>query len=120
MNLFLRMSPSVFYLAFLLQEVKLESGSAVLVHRHGDFYVTSPACSHYGAPLRKGVSSAGGRGGAPTVTCPLHDATFDLRTGQVVRGSEGSFNVELSNPRSVERSLKILNNREIQHSRRHV
>ena len=71
----------------MLQEVKLESGSAILVHRHGDFYVTSPACSHYGAPLRKGVSSAGGRGGAPTVTCPLHDATFDLRTGQVVRGS---------------------------------
>jgi len=69
-----------------MKEVKLESGSAVLVHRHGDFYVTSPACSHYGAPLRKGVSSAGGRGGAPTVTCPLHDATFDLRTGQVVRG----------------------------------
>ena len=70
--------------------MKLESGSALLVHRHqGQFYVTSPACSHYGAPLRKGVSSAGGRGNAaPTVTCPLHDACFDLRTGQVVRGQE--------------------------------
>mmetsp|Transcript_59037 Transcript_59037/g.93381 ORF Transcript_59037/g.93381 Transcript_59037/m.93381 type:complete len:625 (+) Transcript_59037:47-1921(+) len=70
-----------------MKEVKLDGGSAVLVHRHqGQFYVTSPACSHYGAPLRKGVSSAGGRQSAPTVTCPLHDACFDLRTGQVVRG----------------------------------
>eukprot|EP00438_Fugacium_kawagutii_P015044 Skav225177 [mRNA] locus=scaffold1095:375061:388472:- [translate_table: standard] len=48
---------------FSLEEVKLEGGSAVLVHRHqGEFFVTSPACSHYGAPLRKGVSTAGGRG----------------------------------------------------------
>lgn len=70
-----------------MKEVKLEGGSAVLVHRHqGEFFVTSPACSHYGAPLRKGVSSSGGRGGGPTVTCPLHDASFDLRTGEVVRG----------------------------------
>ncbi|CAE7757133.1 AIFM3 [Symbiodinium pilosum] len=70
-----------------MREVKMEGGGAVLVHRHqGEFFVTSPACGHYGAPLRKGVSSAGGRGGPPTITCPLHDATFDLRTGQVVRG----------------------------------
>jgi len=70
-----------------MREVKIEGGAAVLVHRHqGEFFVTSPACGHYGAPLRKGISSAGGRGGPPTVTCPLHDATFDLRTGQVVRG----------------------------------
>ncbi|OLQ14765.1 Apoptosis-inducing factor 3 [Symbiodinium microadriaticum] len=70
-----------------MREVKIEGGAVVLVHRHqGEFFVTSPACGHYGAPLRKGISSAGGRGGPPTVTCPLHDATFDLRTGQVVRG----------------------------------
>jgi len=44
-------------------------------------------CAHYGAPLIKGVSTAGGgKGLVPTVTCPLHDATFDLRTGRVVRG----------------------------------
>lgn len=62
-------------------------GASVLVHRHGaGFYATSSVCSHYGAPLKKGVSSAGRKGGAPTVSCPLHDATFDLRTGAVVRG----------------------------------
>jgi len=73
-----------------MQEVPLAEGEGVpvvLLHRHtGTFYATSPACSHYGAALRKGVTSSGGRGGPPTVTCPLHDATFDLKTGKVVRG----------------------------------
>jgi len=73
-----------------MQEVPLTDGegaATVLLHRHaGTFYATSPACSHYGAPLRKGVTTSGGRGGRPTVTCPLHDATFDLQTGQVIRG----------------------------------
>ena len=45
-----------------MREVKIEGGAAVLVHRHqGEFFVTSPACGHYGALLRKGISSAGGR-----------------------------------------------------------
>lgn len=73
-----------------MREVPLteqEKGATVLMHLHkGTFYATSPACSHYGAPLRKGVSTAGGRGGPPTITCPLHDATFDLKTGKVIRG----------------------------------
>lgn len=64
-----------------------EQAAKVLLHRHGGaFYATSPLCSHYGAPLRKGVTTAGGKGGPPTVTCPLHDATFDLKTGRVLRG----------------------------------
>jgi len=73
-----------------MREVPLteqENATTVLVHLHGGtFYATSPACSHYGAALRKGVTTSGGRGGPPTVTCPLHDATFDLKTGKVVRG----------------------------------
>eukprot|EP00931_Biecheleriopsis_adriatica_P039361 TRINITY_DN22511_c0_g1_i1.p1 TRINITY_DN22511_c0_g1~~TRINITY_DN22511_c0_g1_i1.p1 ORF type:complete len:661 (+),score=147.72 TRINITY_DN22511_c0_g1_i1:90-1985(+) len=73
-----------------MREVKLsdeEGCGVVLVHRHGgEFFATSPSCAHYGAKLNKGVTTAGGKGGPPTVTCPLHDATFDLRTGQVVRG----------------------------------
>ena len=64
-----------------------EGTSSVLLHRHqGSFYATSPFCSHYGAPLKKGVSAGGGRGGAPTVSCSLHDATFDLKTGMPLRG----------------------------------
>ncbi|CAE8660198.1 unnamed protein product, partial [Polarella glacialis] len=74
-----------------MREVKLsEDGGCVLVHRHGgEFFVTSPSCAHFGAKLMKGVSSAGGRGGAPSITCPLHDATFDLRTGHLIRGPAG-------------------------------
>ena len=57
-----------------MREVKIEGGAAVLVHRHqGEFFVTSPACGHYGAPLRKGISSAGGR------DFLLKDATPELR-----------------------------------------
>jgi len=49
------------------------SKSLLLVHKHnGVFYATSPACSHYGTPLRKGKESI--------------DATFELKTGKVVRG----------------------------------
>jgi len=63
-------------------------GPKVLIHRHGGkFYATSPTCCHYGAPLSKGVTASGGKPGiGPTVTCALHDATFDLSTGDVVRG----------------------------------
>mmetsp|Transcript_26357 Transcript_26357/g.87351 ORF Transcript_26357/g.87351 Transcript_26357/m.87351 type:complete len:643 (+) Transcript_26357:87-2015(+) len=74
-----------------MQEIALEGAeggkAAVLVHRHaGKFYTTSPACSHYGASLKKGVTAAGGKDATPTITCPLHDATFSLETGKVVRG----------------------------------
>jgi len=61
--------------------------TAVLVHRHeGVFFCTSSTCSHYGAALKKGISASGGRGCVPTVSCCLHDATFDLKTGKPVRG----------------------------------
>jgi len=70
-----------------MREVPVSEEAAVLLHKHGgQFYATAPMCSHYNAPLRKGVTSSGGKGGGPSVTCPLHDATFDLRTGHVLRG----------------------------------
>lgn len=73
-----------------MQEVKVGAeggGGAVLLHRHaGKFYVTGTECPHTNERLVKGVTTSGGRGGAPTVTGPLHDATFDLETGKVVRG----------------------------------
>eukprot|EP00811_Abedinium_folium_P002005 NODE_1183_length_2573_cov_3.412919.p1 GENE.NODE_1183_length_2573_cov_3.412919~~NODE_1183_length_2573_cov_3.412919.p1 ORF type:complete len:671 (-),score=203.64 NODE_1183_length_2573_cov_3.412919:559-2460(-) len=59
----------------------------VLVHRHGkEFFVTATTCAHMRAPLKKGVTSSGKTGGPPSVTCALHDATFDLKTGKVIRG----------------------------------
>merc|ERR1711988_508455 len=63
------------------------SKTMVLVHKHlGQFYATSPACGYCGAPLKRGVSTVGGKGTPPSVSSPLHNATFDLLTGKVVRG----------------------------------
>ena len=65
---------------------KLPDGTPVLVHNFGGkFSVTSAKCSHYGFDLGKGVSALDPK--LPTVTCPLHDATFDVRSGRAVRGA---------------------------------
>lgn len=70
-----------------MREVLVREGLSLLIHKHGGkLYATATACSHYGAQLRRGVSSAGIRGNSPCVSCPLHDATFDLATGFPVRG----------------------------------
>ncbi|EJU04008.1 flavo protein [Dacryopinax primogenitus] len=54
----------------------------VLVSRIGDnVYATSAFCTHYGAPLAKGVLAANGR-----VTCPWHSACFSVKTGDIEDG----------------------------------
>jgi len=54
----------------------------VLVSRIGDkVYATSAFCTHYGAPLVKGVLASNGR-----VTCPWHSACFDVKTGDIEDG----------------------------------
>ena len=45
--------------------------------------VTAGICTHEEADLTLGIFQ--GR----TITCPLHQAKFDLETGTVVRGPEG-------------------------------
>ncbi|PFH31742.1 pyridine nucleotide-disulfide oxidoreductase domain-containing protein [Besnoitia besnoiti] len=47
----------------------------------GTFFCTGASCSHYGVSLAKGVLTVRG-----TVTCPLHDAEFDIKTGKCVNG----------------------------------
>jgi nitrite reductase (NADH) small subunit len=53
------------------------NGSAVAVFRtHADeIFATQAACPHKGGPLADGLM------GDASVICPLHDWTFDLRTG---------------------------------------
>ena len=41
----------------------------------GDFFAVENRCSHIGSPM------AGGRLKRGRITCPLHGAVFDLRTG---------------------------------------
>ncbi|PHJ21991.1 pyridine nucleotide-disulfide oxidoreductase domain-containing protein, partial [Cystoisospora suis] len=67
-----------------LYEVTVNSGKdKVLVARleDGKVYCVGPSCSHYSAPLVKGVLTSRG-----TVSCPWHDAEFDVKTGKCVNG----------------------------------
>jgi len=51
----------------------------VLLSRLGDdIHATSAFCTHYGAPLEKGVLTADGR-----VVCPWHGACFNVCTGDI-------------------------------------
>jgi nitrite reductase (NADH) small subunit len=44
-------------------------------------FATEPRCPHKGGPLADGLL------GGTLLVCPLHDTTFDLRTGESVAGN---------------------------------
>ena len=58
-------------------------GAIMLAFIDGKFYATGATCSHQGAPLAEGVAAKD----KMHVVCPWHNAAFDIRTGQPVRGS---------------------------------
>ncbi|KZT42177.1 hypothetical protein SISSUDRAFT_1041805 [Sistotremastrum suecicum HHB10207 ss-3] len=79
-----------------LKEVEFGEGGKVLLSKLGDkIHATSAFCTHYGAPLAKGVLTADGR-----VTCPWHGACFNVCTGDIedapAPDAIHSFKVEVS------------------------
>ncbi|EKG18236.1 hypothetical protein MPH_04496 [Macrophomina phaseolina MS6] len=63
------------------QEVEvegIENGKVLLVKVNDRIRATSANCTHYGAPLVKGVLTGEGR-----LTCPWHGACFNVATGDV-------------------------------------
>ena len=63
------------------QEVEvegIENGNVLLVNAAGKVQAVGARCTHYGAPLVKGVLTASGR-----LTCPWHGACFNAKTGDV-------------------------------------
>ena len=57
----------------------LVGGKKVLLARvDGDFYATAARCPHWGGPLPEGTLHA------PRLLCPLHKATFDVRSGDLL------------------------------------
>ena len=58
-------------------------GAILLTRVDGQFYATGASCSHYSAPLAEGVAARD----RMHVVCPWHNAAFDIRTGQPVRGA---------------------------------
>ncbi|KAI1846992.1 hypothetical protein JX265_006811 [Neoarthrinium moseri] len=63
------------------QEVEVEGiddAKVLLVNAAGKIQAIGPKCTHYGAPLVKGVLTKSGR-----ITCPWHGACFSAKTGDV-------------------------------------
>ncbi|KAK5110954.1 hypothetical protein LTR62_005492 [Meristemomyces frigidus] len=56
----------------------IENGKVLLVKHDGKVHALNPNCTHYGAPLVKGVVTGDGR-----ITCPWHGACFKIATGDV-------------------------------------
>ncbi|KAH8100761.1 hypothetical protein BXZ70DRAFT_935724 [Cristinia sonorae] len=62
-----------------MKQVDFEGDGKVLLSRLGDkIHATSAFCTHYGAPLAKGVLTSDGR-----VVCPWHGACFNVCTGDI-------------------------------------
>ncbi|KAG2071726.1 FAD/NAD(P)-binding domain-containing protein [Suillus decipiens] len=62
-----------------MKQVDFEGvGKVVLYRLNNTIHATSAFCTHYGAPLAKGVLTADGR-----VVCPWHGACFSVRTGDI-------------------------------------
>ncbi|GAB1319805.1 Apoptosis-inducing factor 1 [Madurella fahalii] len=62
------------------QEVEVEGLDAkvLLLNAGGTVQAIGPRCTHYGAPLVKGVLGTNGK-----LTCPWHGACFNTKTGDV-------------------------------------
>ncbi|KAL1958831.1 hypothetical protein VTO42DRAFT_3668 [Malbranchea cinnamomea] len=56
----------------------VEGGSVLVVRLNGQIHAMTAKCTHYGAPLMKGVLTPDGR-----ITCPWHGACFKIETGDV-------------------------------------
>ncbi|KAF6757217.1 flavo protein [Ephemerocybe angulata] len=61
-----------------MKEVAFEDGKVLLSKLGDKIHATSAFCTHYGAPLAKGVLTADGR-----VVCPWHGACFSVCTGDI-------------------------------------
>lgn len=62
-----------------LRGLKVEGQWILLVRHGGETFALDASCAHSGYPLFKGKVDEQG-----VLTCPLHYAQFDCRTGKVV------------------------------------
>lgn len=63
-----------------MKAVTLNGHELVLCNYDGTFYAVERACGHAGARLERGALTGW------ILTCPLHYAQFDIRTGEALSG----------------------------------
>ena len=56
----------------------IEEGKVLLAKVKDQVHALSHKCTHYGAPLAKGILTGDGR-----ITCPWHGACFNVKTGDI-------------------------------------
>jgi len=56
-------------------EVEGRDGKVLVCRIDGEFFAVSPSCTHYGAPLEKGIMSG------DRIVCPWHHACFSAKNG---------------------------------------
>jgi apoptosis-inducing factor 3 len=59
-----------------MQQIEVENSQILLSKINDQYYATSAFCTHYGAPLAKGVLSG------ERIVCPWHNACFNAIAGQ--------------------------------------
>ena len=87
-----------------LKAVTLEGREIVLCNHEGAFYAVERACGHANARLERGALTGW------ILTCPLHYAQFDIRTGEALSGpapkAPAVKHANPSDPAHATRSLK--------------
>ena len=63
-----------------MKVIDAEGRPVLLVNLNGEFYAIGNKCTHMGCALSNGTLKG------DNVQCPCHGSTFDLKTGNVVRG----------------------------------
>ena len=66
-----------------MREVDLEGTPVLLVRLAADVHAVGAICSHEGGILADGTLAAN------RVTCPVHGAAFDVRSGHVLADPDG-------------------------------
>ena len=63
-----------------MKRIVLNDQKILLANVNGNFYAIGDVCMHRGCQLSKGTLEG------ETVICPCHGSTYDLKTGNFLRG----------------------------------
>lgn len=64
----------------IMMGLEINDKKILLVNVNGSYYAIGNVCTHRGCQLSKGKLQG------ETVICPCHGSTFDLKTGNFVKG----------------------------------